>query len=34
MLDLESLIDMWLNKNNQPSSSKIREELLQKYINN
>ena len=33
ILDLESLIDMWLNKNNQSSSPKIREDLLQKYIN-
>lgn len=34
ILDLESLIDLWLNKNNQQSSSKIREDLLQKYIKN
>jgi hypothetical protein len=34
ILDLESLIDLWLNKNNQPSSPKIREDLLQKYLLN
>jgi hypothetical protein len=34
ILDLESLIDIWLSKNNQLSSSKIREDLLQKYISN
>jgi hypothetical protein len=33
ILDLESLIDMWLNQNNKISTHKIREELLQKYIN-
>jgi len=34
ILDLESLIDMWLNKNNMTSSPKIREDLLQKYLSN
>ena len=34
ILDLESLIDVWLSKNNQLSSHKTREDLLQKYISN
>jgi hypothetical protein len=32
ILDLESLIDMWLNKHNKPSTSKIRQEIIDKYI--
>lgn len=32
ILDLESLIDLWLNKNNMVSTHKIREDLLQKYL--
>jgi hypothetical protein len=32
ILDLESLIDLWLIKNNKPSTFKIREELISKYI--
>jgi len=33
ILDLESLIDLWLRKNKKPSNTKIREELMNKYIN-
>lgn len=32
VLDLESLIDMWLDKNHKSTTYKAREELLQNYL--